>query len=88
MCYKDVLEENSVHDSERIQFFKDYLANVLKAKNEGVPVKGYFIWSLTDNFEWSEGYQPRFGLVHVDFNTQKRTVKDSGYWFRDFLSEN
>lgn len=88
VCYKDVLEENSVHDSERIQFFKDYLANVLKAKNEGVPVKGYFIWSLTDNFEWSEGYQPRFGLVHVDFNTQKRTVKDSGYWFRDFLSEN
>ena len=88
VCYKDIVDQNRVHDNQRIQFFKDYLSNILKAKNEGVPVNGYFIWSLTDNFEWSEGYQPRFGLVHVDFNTQKRTTKDSGYWFRDFLSEN
>ncbi len=85
VCYKDTLEGGRVHDQKRIQFFKDYLSNILKAKREGAPVSGYFVWSLTDNFEWSEGYQPRFGLVHVDFSTQKRTIKDSGYWFKGFL---
>ena len=74
-----------IHDHERIAFFKAYLAQVLKAKEEGAPVTGYFVWSLTDNFEWSEGYEPRFGLIHVDFNTQKRTIKDSGLWFKKFL---
>ena len=87
VCYKDELNNGRVHDKERIQFFKDYLENILKAKKEGVPVNGYFVWSLTDNFEWSEGYEPRFGLVHVDFKTQQRTIKDSGYWFKDFLNK-
>ena len=87
VCYKDELVNGRVHDKERIQFFKDYLSNVLKAKKEGVPVSGYFVWSLTDNFEWSEGYEPRFGLVHIDFQTQQRTIKDSGYWFKEFLSK-
>ena len=86
VCYKDELVNGRIHDEERIQFFKNYLSNVLKAKNEGVPVSGYFVWSLTDNFEWSEGYEPRFGLVHIDFQTQQRTIKDSGYWFKEFLS--
>ena len=86
VCYKDVLKNGRVHDKQRIQFFESYLSNVLKAKNEGVPVNGYFVWSLTDNFEWSEGYNPRFGLVHIDFQTQKRKIKDSGYWFKDFLN--
>ncbi len=86
VCYPDKLENGMVHDLERIQFFKDYLINVLKAKQEGVPVEGYFVWSLTDNFEWSEGYEPRFGLIHVDFETQKRTVKDSGFWWKEFLA--
>lgn len=85
-CFKDRVENGRVHDFERIAFFNDYLAQVLKAKNEGAPVSGYFVWSLTDNFEWSEGYEPRFGLIHVDFKTQKRTIKDSGYWFQSFLS--
>lgn len=87
VCYKDELVNGRVHDKERIQFFKDYLFNILKAKKEGVPVNGYFVWSLTDNFEWSEGYEPRFGLVHIDFQTQQRTIKDSGYWFKDFLTK-
>jgi beta-glucosidase len=76
-----------VYDPERIQFFRDYLEFVLKAKSEGVPVKGYFVWSLTDNFEWSEGYEPRFGLVYVDYKTQERYIKDSGIWFRDQLKK-
>ena len=85
VCYKDLVEDGRVHDKKRIAFFNAYLSQVLKAKNEGAPVNGYFVWSLTDNFEWSEGYEPRFGLIHVDFNTQKRTIKDSGYWFQEFL---
>lgn len=85
VCYKDFIQNGKIHDHERISFFKAYLAQVLKAKKEGAPVKGYFVWSLTDNFEWSEGYEPRFGLIHVDFNTQKRTIKDSGLWFKKFL---
>ena len=87
VCYKDIIENGQIHDKERIAFFKAYLEQILKAKNEGAPVTGYFVWSLTDNFEWSEGYDPRFGLIHVDLNTQKRTLKDSGYWFKEFLSD-
>jgi beta-glucosidase len=63
------------------------LQKVLQAKQEGAPVKGYFIWSFTDNFEWAEGYTPRFGIVHVDFKTQQRRVKDSGKWYASFIRE-
>ncbi len=86
-AFPDVVENGGVHDSKRLRFYQDYLANVLKAKREGVPVDGYFCWSFMDNFEWAEGYKPRFGLVHVDYNTQVRTVKDSGKWFQDFLKK-
>ena len=64
---------------------QEYLHALSIAKKEGVNIKGYFAWTLTDNFEWSEGYHARFGLIHVDFKTQLRTIKNSGYWFRDFL---
>jgi len=84
-AFPDRIENGRVHDPQRISFYKQYLQNILKAKNEGVNVKGYFAWTLIDNFEWAEGNRPRFGLVYNDFETQKRTVKDSGYWFRDFL---
>jgi beta-glucosidase len=84
-AFPDVVENNQVHDVRRVQFFKDYLAQVLKAKNEGAPVEGYFVWSLLDNFEWAEGFHPRFGLVHVDYSTQQRIIKDSGLWFQEFL---
>jgi beta-glucosidase len=86
-AFPDKVENGSVHDASRVQFYKDYLAQVLKAKKEGAPIEGYYCWSFTDNFEWAEGYKPRFGLVHVDFETQQRIVKDSGKWFRDFLAE-
>ena len=87
-AFPDQLENGKVHDHQRINFYKQYLQNILKAKREGVNVKGYFAWTFIDNFEWAEGLRPRFGLVYNDFETQKRTIKDSGYWFRNFLRAN
>jgi len=86
-AFPDHLINGEVHDSQRIKYLQDHLGQVLKARNDGLNVDGYFVWTLTDNFEWAEGYNPRFGLVHVDFNTQKRTVKQSGLWYRDFLTD-
>lgn len=83
--FEDTLENQAIHDNRRINYLKEYLAAVLKAKQEGVNVKGYFVWTFLDNFEWAEGFRPRFGLVHVDFKTQKRTVKASGKWYGNFL---
>ncbi|WP_229214380.1 GH1 family beta-glucosidase [Dyadobacter flavalbus] len=85
-AFKDVLSNGQIEDSERTAFFQQYLYNILRAKQDGVNVKGYLAWSLTDNFEWAEGYAARFGLVHIDFDTQERTVKNSGKWFADFLN--
>jgi beta-glucosidase len=84
-CFKDKLINGEVNDTERIQYFNDYLQAALKAKKKGINVKGYFAWTLTDNFEWNEGYKARFGLIHTDFKTQLRTIKNSGYWWRQFL---
>jgi beta-glucosidase len=86
-AFPDEVTDDEVHDPKRAQYLKDYLGQVLKAKNEGSNVNGYFVWTLTDNFEWAEGYHPRFGLIHVDHATQKRTVKSSGKWFADFLKK-
>lgn len=85
-CFKDQLSQGRIADNERIRYFEDHLQEVLKLKKEGVRIGGYFAWTLTDNFEWAEGYEARFGIVHVDFKTQLRTVKDSGYWWRDLLA--
>ncbi len=84
--FKDKLVNGVVNDVERMDYFKKYISALLKAKKEAINVNGYFAWTLTDNFEWSEGYHASFGLVHVDFTTQLRTVKQSGHWFREFLS--
>lgn len=86
-CVPDKVENGRVHDELRVKYFQDYLLQVLRAKNEGVPVEGYFAWSLTDNFEWAEGYRTRFGLVYVDFDTQQRILKDSALWFQEFLNK-
>jgi len=85
-AFPDTPQGERVQDPKRIQFIQDHLAQVLRAKREGVPVEGYFYWSLLDNFEWAEGYRPRFGLVYVDYPTQKRILKDSGRWFGEFLA--
>jgi beta-glucosidase len=79
--------DGRVADLVRQQYLEAYICQVLRAKQEGVDVRGYFIWSLLDNFEWQEGYQPRFGLVRVDYYTLERTVKDSGLWVKVFLSD-
>jgi beta-glucosidase len=85
VAFKDEVVNGEINDQQRIQFLKDYLRNVLKAKREGVNIGGYFIWSFTDNFEWAEGFRPKFGLVGVDFKTEQRIVKASGKWFSEFL---
>ena len=86
-AFKDDLKNGVIDDTERIEYFQQHLKALLKAKKEGVNIKGYFAWTLMDNFEWSEGYRPRFGLVHVDLKTQLRTIKNSGYWWRDFCNK-
>jgi len=70
--------EKRVHDVERTEFLRRHVAAVLDAIEQGVDVRGYFYWSLLDNFEWAWGYAKRFGIVRVDYDTQERTVKDSG----------
>ncbi|WP_443937911.1 GH1 family beta-glucosidase [Pedobacter sp. MW01-1-1] len=84
-AYHDKVEEGRVLDSERIQYFKLYLEALLKAKNEGIPVTGYMAWTLMDNFEWAEGFNARFGLIYTDFKSQERFIKDSGFWWQNFL---
>ncbi|MFI0470493.1 GH1 family beta-glucosidase [Saccharopolyspora sp. 5N102] len=76
---------DEIHDSDRIDFLADHLTAVREAMDAGADVRGYFVWSLLDNFEWSKGYAPRFGLVHVDYDTLVRTPKDSFAWYRDVI---
>lgn len=85
-AFNDVLENGVVEDQDRIAYFRDHLIEVAHLIESGVDIRGYFAWSLMDNYEWSAGYACRFGLIHVDFETQKRTLKASGAWFRDLLS--
>ncbi len=84
-AYRDKIEKGAVHDPLRSRYFEQHISAMLRAKLEGVNVNGYFAWTLTDNFEWSEGYHARFGLVYVDHTTQERIVKMSGKWWQTFL---
>jgi beta-glucosidase len=86
MAAPDVVEGGQVHDAGRIAFVRSHLEALREAMAQGVDVKGYFLWSLLDNFEWNSGYAKRFGIVHVDYATQKRTLKDSALWYREFLA--
>jgi beta-glucosidase len=78
-------EDGAVHDVRRVDYFAQHLDVCHEAIAEGVPLGGYFAWSLMDNFEWAYGYDKRFGLVHVDYETQVRTLKDSALWYRDVI---
>lgn len=81
-------QDGKVHDPQRIDFTRRYLQQLKRAVEEGVDIGGYFHWSLLDNFEWNTGYTNRFGMVYVDFASQKRIVKDSGYWYADVIQSN
>ncbi|RYU81316.1 GH1 family beta-glucosidase [Hymenobacter persicinus] len=77
--------DGRIRDPARQAYLRAAIGQVLRARRAGVPVTGYFAWSFTDNFEWAEGYEPRFGLVGIDFDSQERIVKDSGRWYQQFL---
>jgi len=83
--FPDEVVDGVIDDHHRSHFIKSYLEQVLKAKQSSTKIAGYFVWSLTDNFEWAEGYKQRFGLIHIDYTTQKRTIKNSGWWYKQFL---
>jgi beta-glucosidase len=84
-AFADRLEGGRVHDAERVRYLQQHIAAVRDAMDQGARVAGYMVWSLMDNFEWSFGYTKRFGIVHVDYATQRRTLKDSALWYRRFL---
>jgi beta-glucosidase len=81
-------EQGQVDDSLRISYLRGHLLSVSKAIRAGVPVKGYFAWSLMDNFEWSFGFAKRFGLIYVDYETQMRILKNSAHWYRKVIQVN
>ncbi|WKN30635.1 GH1 family beta-glucosidase [Porifericola rhodea] len=86
-AFKDSWHKGRIKDTPRRYYLQQYIRQCLRAKQEGVPLAGYFAWTLMDNFEWAEGYKPTFGLVHVDFSSQKRTIKESGYWYGKFVND-
>jgi beta-glucosidase len=86
-AFSDVrLHDGSVHDPERTAYLRTHVEAVSAALDGGVPVAGYFVWSLLDNFEWAFGYSKRFGIVYVDYPTLERVPKGSYYWYRDFIA--
>ena len=85
-AFDDVEIEGRGRDIRRIDYLQRHFTAVHRARARGADVRGYLVWSLLDNFEWSFGYSKRFGLVHVDFETQQRTVKDSGRWFNELIA--
>ena len=87
MCNRDVLSsDGKVHDPQRIEFLNRYILAMRKTMDEGADIRGYFQWTLTDNFEWSCGYRDKFGLVYVDFATQRRYLKDSAFWYAKVIA--
>ena len=83
-----VYEDGKVHDPQRSEYLRTHIKQLKRAADEGVPVIGYSCWSFLDNFEWTEGYAKRFGLVYVDYTTQERIFKDSAYFYRDIIKSN
>ncbi len=84
----DPLVAGRVDDSDRIMYLRNYITELHRAVAEGCPLKGYFLWSLMDNFEWADGYGKRFGVHYVDFATQRRIPKLSAAWYRELIARN
>lgn len=80
--------DGQVYDTDRVMYLRNYMTQMHRAVTEGVPIKGYFLWSLLDNYEWADGYEKRFGIVYVDFTTQKRTPKLSAKYYKDVIRTN
>jgi beta-glucosidase len=88
-AFKDVLSpDGKIHDGRRLDYLRQHFIQARLAIQDGVDLRGYFVWSLLDNFEWAHGYTKRFGIVGVDYNTQARTVKDSGEWYSQVIANN
>ena len=87
-CMDTLALDGRIHDADRISFLDKYLSSLQKANDEGADIRGYFHWTFLDNFEWSRGYTERFGIVHVDFETQRRTAKDSAFWYKKVMESN
>jgi beta-glucosidase len=87
-AFKDVMQDGQIDDARREAYFQSHILATLRARELGVPVDAYFAWSLMDNFEWASGYEKRFGLIHVDYVTQRRTFKRSARWYQQFLQTN
>ena len=88
MANSDAINGGTIDDEARIEFLNRYLHEYARAIGDGVPCLGYFMWSLLDNFEWAEGYSKRFGMIHVDYQTQQRTLKQSAHWYRQVIAAN
>lgn len=89
MASADIVSaDGCVHDKQRSRFIRNFTASLTRAVNEGIPLLGYQYWSILDNFEWCEGYAPRFGLIHVEYKTQKRTIKDSARVYEEIIRTN
>lgn len=82
-----ISKDGKIYDYDRIEYLSRYIGELEKATDDGVEIDGYFLWSFMDNFEWSKGYSDRFGIVHVDYGTQKRTPKQSAYWYKGMIEE-
>ena len=87
-CHDDVSLDGCVHDPNRQNFLDLYISALQRANDDGADVRGYFLWTFLDNFEWDKGYTERFGIVYVDFKTQKRIVKDSAFWYQKIIESN
>ena len=83
-CNETVVD-GRIHDQDRIRYIQGFLDQIRRTMAEGADVRGYYLWSLLDNFEWSAGTSCRYGLLHTDFETQRRIWKDSAYWYRDLI---
>jgi beta-glucosidase len=89
MSNADVISlDGKVHDPQRIDYTQRYLLALGRAITDGADVRGYFHWSIMDNFEWADGFKERFGMIYVDYPTQKRILKDSAYWYRQVIASN
>ncbi|MGH8888861.1 MAG: family 1 glycosylhydrolase, partial [Acidothermaceae bacterium] len=87
-AYDDEVIDGEIHDSQRLDYFRGHLIALHRAIADGADVRGYFAWSLLDNYEWGFGYSKRFGIVHVDFDSQQRRIKDSGHWYSGVAATN